>query len=172
MSDKNDSANQIIELQQQMEVMRKTISEQNKAIELLIQERRHTDQSDASLNPELNASDQTLSKESDVNTTIPKSTDNTSTESEKSIKAVEHMEVDIRGVQLQPLIRNYSHPNKSGPPEKWIKWYERATNEVGWSDQKKADNMQVYLEDQADTWCINLKITDWTQIKQKLHRLF
>ena len=94
------------------------------------------------------------------------STPNTSNTGNNSVGTVE---VDVRRLLLQssqPTIVHYALPIKSGDPEKWINWYESATNEIGWSDQKRIYNMAVYLEEQASKWLNNNKQTEWPNIKQ------
>lgn len=78
-------------------------------------------------------------------------------------------EVDVRRLLLQPtqpFIIKYSHPIKSGNPEKWIKWYEDATEEIGWNDKKRACNMVIYLDEQASKWYNNSKESEWPNIRQ------
>ena len=81
-------------------------------------------------------------------------------------------EVDVRCLQFQPVINHYASPIKSGDPDKWINWYEEATQEILWSDQKRSNNMVVYLEDQAAKWAINNKLNEWTAIKEAFIKHF
>lgn len=65
----------------------------------------------------------------------------------------------------KPLINHYLHPQQSGLPGKWIERYEKATNDVSWDDNKKMDNLPLYLEDQAQRWINHSQFDSWTTLK-------
>ena len=111
----------------------------------------------------------TLPSTSGINTNVSNSTSTVTPEASASITAGNNpagmAEVDVCHLQLQPVISRYSHPAKSGDPEKWINWYENETHDIRWTEQKRANSMVVYLEDQAAKWAINNKLTEWPAIK-------
>lgn len=65
----------------------------------------------------------------------------------------------------KPLINKYSHPQQSGLPAKWIQRYEKATNDVFWDEDKKLNNLPLYLEDQAQKWVNHTNFASWAAFK-------
>ena len=141
--------------QQRLQALEKLVNEQKIQLEQASQREKALADQLAEMRKESNIMPITSAS---TNTTI-------STSSAPTNNPAETAEVDVRCLQLQPLINRFAHPIKSGDPEKWINWYEAATKEIRWSEQKRANNMVIYLEEQAAKWAINNKLTEWPAIK-------
>lgn len=72
---------------------------------------------------------------------------------------------------FKPLINKFSSVSLSGPPDRWIQRFEAATKNH-WDDQQKADNLPMYLENQALMWLNRSNLTNWNEIKEHFIRYF
>ena len=143
--------------QQRLQALEKSLNEQKSLLEQLQRREQELIDKLAQTNKQLNTPGITTASIS------------TSNQNNNSAGAAE---IDVRCLQLQPVINHYAHPIKSGDPEKWINWYEAATKEIRWADEKRAHNMVVYLDDQAAKWAINNKLTEWSAIKEAFIKHF